>query len=74
MKEPNWKKMYLTAIDGMENALEALPLSKDTEMGRSCLIQAMLEAEKIYLETAENNTAGQLFTTEKVAGFCADFG
>ena len=74
MKEPDWKKMYLKAIDSMENALEALPLNVETETGRSYLIQAMLEAEKIYLETAENDAAGPLFAMEKAAGFCGDFG
>ena len=40
---PDYKRMYLELIDGMEKAMEVLD-------------KAMLQAEEIYIETAEDET------------------
>ncbi|MBR6738300.1 MAG: hypothetical protein IKL99_01375 [Oscillospiraceae bacterium] len=53
MNEPNWEKMYMTLIDGVERALDALPKNVENELSRQYLIKGLLKAEEIYLSSTE---------------------
>ena len=69
MKEPDWRKMYLKLAGALDDALEMLTGEVCDPMAvHGCLLQAVLDAEEIYLESTETGdleTPGQ----EKDADF-----
>ena len=65
MKEADWKKMYMTLIDCVDEALDILPRNSENEMSRYFLLKGLLSAEDIYLKTTETEWDGKPVTLEE---------
>ncbi len=49
----NYEKMYHILCAAASDALDALPMTPQTERARELLQQALDEAEELYIQTAE---------------------
>ena len=64
MREPDWKKMYMTMVHNVNDALELIPHDAEHELARYYLMKGLLEAENIYLKTAGIECDGKPITVD----------